>query len=642
MRPSLGNSTTEFPEMKSTPPDTACTLPTGSAAPSETRDCEVCVVGGGMAGLCAALASARSGVKTILVQDRAVLGGNASSEVRMWICGAHGADNKETGTLEEIQLANIRRNPGLNYPVWDSVLYGVARNQENLELILSCAVCEVEMDGPERIASVRGWHLTRQKWIHIRAAAFIDCSGDSILRLSGAPCRWGREAVSTTGESNSRNEADRRTMGNTVLIQLRGIDPEDHHPFVPPSWALPVDENTFPHREKNMKPTGHNFWWLEIGGMEDTIEDADSLRDRLIALAYGVWAHIKNHPDGRGHAWELEWIGALPGKRENVRYEGDHILTQEEIESQGQFPDLVAHGGWTMDDHPPEGIYHEGKDTTHHAAPSPYGIPYRCLYSHAVKNLWFAGRNISATHMAISSTRVMATCATMGQAAGTAAAIAVAESCDNRAIYEKHLDRLQRHLMDQDQWLPGRLRPVAPLSRPDVARYSASTGDPEVLRDGHDRPVGRDTHRWDAKAGDWITVEWEKTVKISRLRITGDSQLHRNKRMPSSYPKKGRHQQMPPTLPRDIVLQTLQKGGSWKTVAAISDNEKRCLIWHLPKAVSTHSLRLVIERGWSDDPEQRVSLFALEFGNPEETGPIAETAFPEPFDWKNPARSDGA
>lgn len=628
--------------MNPAPPDTSCTLPAGSQAPTEARDCEVCVIGGGMAGLCAALASARSGRKTILVQDRAVLGGNASSEVRMWICGAHGPNNKETGYLEEIQLANLRRNPRLNYPVWDSMLYGVAHAQENLELILSCAVCDIEMNGPERIASVRAWHLTRQKWIHIHATAFIDCSGDSILRLSGAPCRWGREAAGSSGEGLARETADRYTMGNTILIQLRGIDPEDHVPFIAPSWALPVDETTFPHRNENMKPTGHNFWWLEIGGMENTIEDADSLRDRLIALAYGVWAYIKNHPDGRGTGWELEWIGALPGKRENIRYVGDHILSQEDIEQQGQFPDLVAHGGWTMDDHPPEGIYHAGTDTTHHAAPSPYGIPYRSLYSCKVRNLWFAGRNISATHMAMSSTRVMATCAAMGQAAGTAAAIAVAEKCDNREILTRHLDRLQRRLMDHDQWLPGRLRPIAPLSRPGTARYAASTGDPEVLRDGHDRPVGDETHRWDGKAGDWVTVTWRQPVTVSRIRLTGDSQLHRAKHMPCSYPKKGHLRVMPPTLPRDLRLEACQPDGSWSSVVTLRDNEKRRLVWNLPDPVTSHALRLVVERGWGDDPQQRVSLFSLEFGDPEETGPIGETAFPKPHDGSSPSRRNRA
>ncbi len=615
-------------------PDTDCTLPVASPAPTEERTVPVCIVGGGMAGLCAALATARSGVETLLVQDRAVLGGNASSEVRMWICGAHGPTNKETGYLEEIQLANMRRNPELKYPVWDSVLYGVARCQENLALLLSCAVCEVEMNGEKRIAAVWAWHMTRQKWIRIKAEAFLDCSGDSILRLSGASCRWGREAKEATRERCAMEKADRHTMGNTVLIQLREIDPEDHTPFVPPSWALPVDETTFPNRAKNMKPTGHNFWWLELGGLEDTLEDADSLRDRLIALAYGVWNYIKNHPDGRGRSWELEWIGALPGKRENVRYEGDHLLKQEEIEAKGKFPHLIGHGGWTMDDHPPGGIEHLGKDTTHYPAPSPYGIPYRCLYSNKVKNLWFAGRNISATHMALSSTRVMATCSVLGQAAGTAAAIAIQHGCNNRGVFANHLERLQRRLLDHDQWLPGKLRPIAPLSQPARSTYRASTGDADILRDGQDRPTKTEKHRWDGKAGDWIEISWVKEQMIRRVRITGDSQIHRTKQMPCSYPKKGLNRHIPDPLPRDLRLEVKKRDGSWKTVDRIIDNEKRCIRRELPHAVRTKALRLVLERPWGEAEGQRVSLFAFEAGDPEPVGAIPEGAFPEAWDWE--------
>jgi hypothetical protein len=421
-------------------------------------------------------------------------------------------------------------------------------------------------------------------------------------------------------------------MGNTILIQLREIDPAQHRPFVPPTWALAVDASTFPHREANMKPTGHNFWWLELGGMHDTIEDADMLRDRLLALAYGVWAYIKNHPDGRGRAWELEWIGSLPGKRENVRYEGDHILTQEDIEGQGKFADVVAHGGWTMDDHPPGGIEHAGTDTTHHKAPSPYGIPYRCLYSRTVANLWFAGRNISATHMAMSSTRVMGTCATLGQAAGAAAAIALQQGCDNRGVFTHHLDRLQRRLMDQDQWLPGRVRPIAPASRPDVARYTASTGNPEVLRDGFDRPQDGVSHRWDGKAGDWIAVHWQKPITISRVRLIGDSQLHRPKMMPCSFPLAGNEKPMPAPLPRDVRLERLQPDGGWAVVSRITDNERRCVLWTLPEPVTATALRVVLERPWGEAADQTVSLFALEFGEPEPTGPIAPAPWPAPYE----------
>jgi hypothetical protein len=223
-----------------TPPDSSCTLPGACPAPTDVLDCDVCVVGGGIAGLCAALASARGGARTVLVQDRAVLGGNASSEIRMWICGAQGPDNKEAGYLEEIQLANTRRNPHLNYSIWDTVLYGVARAQPNLDLLLNCPLCEVGMAAPDRIAQVRVWHMIRQRWQVIHAKAFIDCSGDSILRLSGAAHRWGREARCVTGEKQAQSVADRRTMGNTILIQLREIDPAWHRPLGSPRGCLDI------------------------------------------------------------------------------------------------------------------------------------------------------------------------------------------------------------------------------------------------------------------------------------------------------------------------------------------------------------------------------------------------------------------
>ncbi len=153
---------------------------------------------------------------------------------------------------------------------------------------------------------------------------------------------------------------------------------------------------------------------MEFGGVRDTIADADEIRDELLKIAYGCWEYIKNNPDGHAAEWELDWIGKLPGKRENVRYVGDHVLTQPEVEAGGHFPDAVCHGGWSMDNHHPEAFYYPGAPTVYHPAPSPYGIPYSCLYSRNIGNLFFAGRNISCTHMAMSSTRVMATCATRG------------------------------------------------------------------------------------------------------------------------------------------------------------------------------------------------------------------------------------
>jgi hypothetical protein len=180
---------------------------------------ELCVVVGGMAGLCAALAAARNEIEVVLVQDRPVLGGNASPEIRMWICGAHGPDNKEAGILEEILLENIHRNPGRKYTIWDGVLYGKCTQEENLTLLLNCAANEVETDG-DRITAVEGWYLTEQCVYRVEAELFADCSGDSLLRASGAKYRVGREARDEFDESYAPQEADEKTMGNSILIQL--------------------------------------------------------------------------------------------------------------------------------------------------------------------------------------------------------------------------------------------------------------------------------------------------------------------------------------------------------------------------------------------------------------------------------------
>ncbi|MCA1808657.1 MAG: FAD-dependent oxidoreductase, partial [Lentisphaerae bacterium] len=387
---------------------------------SQVHQVDFCVVGGGMAGLTAALAAARSGCRTALIHDRPVLGGNASSEIRMWICGAHGENNHETGIIEEILLENAYRNSYPNYSIWDSILYEKARFQNNLVLLLNTYVDAVETrDG--RILSLSGNQMTTETRMTVKAALFADCTGDGLPgALAGAEFRMGREGRDEFGESIAPAQADQRTMGLSCLIQARETDRPQK--FIPPPWAYRYNnEDNLPQREHTLIST-QNFWWMEVGGMHDVIHDQEELRDELLKIAFGVWDHIKNRGDHGADHWVLDWVGFLPGKRESRRFVGDHILSQKDVEAEGRnFPDIVAYGGWTMDDHFPEGFYKKEAGTTFHPAPSPYGIPYRSLYSRNIENLFMAGRNISATHSALSSTRVMATCATLGQAVGTAA-----------------------------------------------------------------------------------------------------------------------------------------------------------------------------------------------------------------------------
>lgn len=580
---------------------------------SRSLNFDFCVVGGGMAGVCAALSAARNGIKTVLVQDRPVLGGNASSEIRMWICGAQGTDNKETGILEELMLRNLYENPMLMYSQWDHVLYGACLEEPLLTTLLNCSVMNVEVEG-DSIKSVKAWNLVEQCFYDIHASFFADCSGDSVLRISGTDCRHGRDGREEFDESLAPEQPDDLTMGNSILIQLRGTD--THVPFNLPAWAHHYDEDTVPQRD--LVPDGHNFWWLEIGGAQDTIKDADQIRDELLRIAYGVWAYIKNHPDGRGRSWALDWIGSLPGKRESFRYAGDHTLTQNDVLDGGQFDDMVAYGGWPMDEHHPLGVEHPGDPTTFYPTPSPFGIPYRALYSRNIENLFFAGRNISASHLAMSATRVMGTCALMGQAVGSAAAIAVRNNVKPRGVYQQKIQELQKTLMEQDCYLPGHERAIPELSL--SAELTSSCGDPGILLNGIERdlseekyyrqegdpdsPVNkskqnadRTDHGYWCSEGEWIAYTWTEPQSLRKARIVLDSDLTRGKRMLCRYPKDQTPEQMPPMLARDIDIELCDDEGNWIMAFELRDNCKRLIELQGFKYEVT-GCRMRIQRTW--------------------------------------------
>lgn len=561
-----------------------------------------------MAGLCAAIASARRGAKTILVQDRPVLGGNASSEVRMWICGAHGKNTKETGILEEIQLNNALQNPGGNYSIWDAVLWSIASHEPHLTLLLNATCCDGQSEpvhgdkDQRRLTNIRCWQLTTQTWHTIGAKIFIDCSGDSVLApISGAQTRWGREAREEFDEDIEPSKADKKTMGNTLLIQLRKTD--SPVPFTPPPFAYVFDSpEDLPHRIHGVQ--AHNFWWIELGGLQDTIHDAEKIRDDLMRASWGVWDYIKNRSPAKDEAanWALEWLGSLPGKRENRRYIGGHTLTQNEVRAAttpDYFSDTIAYGGWSMDDHHPAGLLYPGKPTIFHPAPTPYHIPYRTLYSRNVVNLMCAGRNISVTHAALSSTRVMGTTSILGQAAGTAAAIAIARGVAPSQIYPNYIDEVQSALMADDCWLPGRARAVDPIAR-------QASCDAPVLLNGHDRAVGEESNAHHAPIGAPITFTWKSPVKVAGLRAVFDSNLQNMKRMPCSYPQNENRKSVPESLVQSFRVEIRRTDGSWQRVAG-GENHQRLV--QIPLDVQTDGVRFIAESTWGVDDAR---LFALE------------------------------
>lgn len=511
---------------------------------------DLCVVGGGMAGLCAAIAAARHGIRVVLIQDRGVLGGNASSEVRMWICGAHGKDNRETGILEEIMLENFYRNPQLSYPLWDAVLYEKAMREENLTLLLNTSCLDATMQN-DRILAVKAWQSPAETMHEVSATFFADCSGDSILApLSGAHYRYGREAKNEFSESIEPDAADRKTMGMSCIFEVR--ETESPKKFTPPDWAYqyPTDED-IPFREHDLST---NYWWIETGGEDDCIHDTDRCRDELYKIALGVWDHIKNHGDHGAENYQLEWIGMLPGKRESRRYVGKYTVNQNDVEQGGNFDDTVAYGGWSMDDHFPAGFYHKDSyPTVFHPAPSPWGIPFRALVSENIKNLMFAGRNISVTHAALSSSRVMATCAMLGQAVGTAAAQMVKNGKMPDTI---DIQALQAALLDDDCYLPRKKREISELSK-----KTPCTSD--LVKNGFDR--GQE-NCWVGALGDTIEYRSEKAFKLSGVRLIFDSDLNRGyQNMPCVIRLHENKFKLPKTLIKDFDLLLYKSDGSVET-----------------------------------------------------------------------------
>ena len=528
-----------------------------------TIETELVIVGGGLAGVSAALAAARHGAKVLLVQDRPMLGGNASSEIRMGVTGAAGDNCKETGILEELQLENYHYNPLLRYTLWDDILMSAVLKENNITLLLNTSVCKVDANS-NRILSIEAWNVNEYCHYKIFGQLFIDCSGDSILRLSGAKFRTGRESISEFSETDAQNAADHKTMGNSLLFQLRSCT--EHRPFIPPEWAYSFTDETIP-QNRNLLPEENNFWWLEYGGLIDTVADAGEIQKELKKIAYGVWAYLKNHPNGNCRNYELDWICHLPGKRESARYIGDYLLTQNDIVSQKKFPDAIGHGGWPLDDHDPDAFYCVYSGTNYYDTPPYYTIPYRVLYSKNIENLMFAGRNISATHMGLSSTRVMGTCSVLGQAAGTAAALAIHKKETPRGIYERHIEELQKQLLEDDQFIPGLSRKIPEISRNAEVSH-------ECIRNGNDRSWHDDDNGTWLGAGEYVNYEWAKEKTISGARLVFDTYLEFKGKRQHKHEGVAEYIEMPSMLTKAFTIEALQDG-KWQTIISDSDNYQR-------------------------------------------------------------------
>ena len=523
--------------------------PAGAAAekrlPSEPNlrlvdlTCDFFVAGGGMAGVCAAVAAARHGAKVILCQDRSRLGGNSSSEVKMHIVGADMSGGRpgwrEGGLIEEFRLDEAVSNPQRSREMWDLLLYDKVKSEPNITLLLDTACCRAEVkEGKiERVFARcdKTEHLYR-----ITAKLYADCTGDCRLGLeAGAEMRIGREAKSEFNESLGLDRADQETLGSSILFTARDFG--RRMPFTPPKWARKVAKEMLQFRR--ITSWEYGYWWVEWGGDLDTIHDNERIRFELLSIALGVWDYIKNSGARPSSAnWALDWLGMVPGKRGSRRMVGDYTLTQHDCLGENGDPvDGVCIGGWTMDDHPPRGFDRPDlRPNTVTPPPFPYNIPLRCLYSRNIANLFMAGRSISASHVAFTSSRVMATCAVMGQAVGTAAALCGAQKLLPREFGAdpSRVKELRQVLLRDDQTIR-KARNEDPL---DLARQAEATASDEMpegaaehVLNGFVRDLPEKTdNRWAARMGPegaWLQLAWKKPVRLREVQITFDTGFQR-------------------------------------------------------------------------------------------------------------------
>lgn len=549
-------------------------------------DCDVLVAGGGLSGICAAMAAARHGKKVVLVQDRSRLGGNSSSEIKMHPLGVKSPRTgwREGGIIEELKLENAANNPQLSWEMWDFLLYDKCVSEKNITLLLDTSVCSVEMEA-DKISKAFARSDTTRHIYEIKAGIFVDATGDSRLAMeAGAEVMSGRDGSKKFGEPFADYDTVGTRQGSTIMFTSKIYDKP--MPFKPPVWAKKITPEQMKFRSVKGDGLAYGYWWIELGGDGDAIRDNEMLRFELLSIVMGVWDYIKNsgkYPDAANRA--IDSISMVPGRRDTYRIAGERIMTQHDIMGKWKdFDDAVAVGGWSMDDHPAKGFYDSDRRPCRQFADVPfYNIALSSLYSKDVKNLMMAGRNISCSHVAFTSTRVMSTCAAVGQAVGTAAALCIDEGLSPSQLRADpaKIKSLQQILLRDDQTILG-IKNEDPL---DLAR-SADVAASESL-DGSapanvisgvviDSPKGV-KNRWIASAGSkpWIKLSWKSPVKVSSVQFTFYGGCTELSQTHSDYLLKHMHRGPQKELVRDFDVVAELEGGKEIKLCQMRGNAQR-------------------------------------------------------------------
>ena len=551
---------------------------------------DFCVVGGGFTGLCAAIAAARGGAKTVLIHDRPVLGGNGSSEIRMHICGASANMKKpeltEGGIIHELMLENKRLNDSYSFSIWDAVLFNAAKREKNLTLHLNTAMHEATAEAG-RVKEISCYQLTTEKHIRISADFFADCTGNGTLAtFVDAKYRTGSEGKEEYSEPHAPDAPNNKRMGNTLLFKAtnKGKPVE----FIPPVEIMHFTEDQLKYRkhspeiskeilektteeERRVMYSGYaqdyGYWWIEVPGEEeDIVGEYEKIRDQLVKAIYGVWNHIKNEGQHGADNLELQWVGMLPGTRESRRIECDYMLTENDILENRFFPDTVVCGGWDIDNHTGLFAYDEKPALTYPVDGS-YGIPYRSYLVRDFENLFVGGRCMGASKLAMSSTRVMGTCAVGGQAIGTAAAQLCAKGAVN--IRDIDINCLQNQLLCDDCYLPElKNSDEKDFARDASVRASsfAEGYEAENVTNGISRALGGSSNAWHSSkmkedSPEWLSLSLKGVKEVSRVQITFDSNFNIEKKITISSTRQAQQVTgVPAELVKDFEIELILDG----------------------------------------------------------------------------------
>lgn len=582
------------------------------------------VVGGGVAGINAAIAAARGGVKVALIQDRPMVGGNNSSEMGVPVSGGSSiGKGRETGLNEE-----AGRIAAFNYnQKWAAGAEVLLANEPNLTVFLNTHVFKAETDQNNAITSVTAFDMLDGRLTRYSGDVFADCTGDGWLGFyAGAEWMLGRESKEQFGEKNAKDVADTITMSGSLMqhsiLGYQAIDMGKPVEFKREPWFYDMRNNDggYEQRPRFADRYRAGTWWTENQGDVDDLWDPEWARDDLLLCSLSFYEWVKNTPNSlqaKATNYQLTYIPVTNAKRETRRLVGDHIVTEHDILNRVVFPDRVGYFIWKLDIHHPRGIFSEGSPYDFEDNIQPSSIPLRSMYSKNVPNMFMAGRNTSVTHVALGSSRVQGTTGMMGQAIGSAAAMCVKKDVSPRELAQSHMPELQQLLLKDDMTIVHVVNEdSADLARSATVSASSSKSEqdgPQNAINGLTRPVDDDWEMWIGKAPNnmwisdpnaalpqWLQVDFGEQKTVNSVYLTFDTDLLAKRYTSWEFKTSER---MPPQCARDYQVQ-YHDGSDWVTVAEGKGNYMRRQI-HRFDAVKTSKIRVVVDKT-NGDPSARI------------------------------------